>query len=356
MNLLDNPKQYQQIDEQDLYGSLAKMGRQFESGWSAAQFVSLGFDPDKIKNIVFVGMGGSNLAGYIAHSLAPFLLSLPFEIVANYRLPSYANKSTLVILSSYSGNIEEVLSCAQDAEMRGCRSLAITSGGQLQALALSKKLPLILLDGQLNPSSVPRAGLGLSLGAVISLLVRLNPISERYFNQKEIIHTIDRVLDMVNRSKDQSDNPAKTLAAKHKGQGIIFFAANHLLGVAKSGTNYLHETAKAMSTSFSFPDLNHHLLEGFAFPMSLKDQQNILILNSSLYPEVIQKRVTLTREILLQQKYLVTVIKPESIDAVSQAFESLVFLIMFSYYLSMANKINPTPTPWVDYLKTHLKT
>lgn len=354
MNVLDNPKIYHQLDEQDLYASFTKSGRQFESGWTAAQFVNLNFDTEKIKSIVFTGMGASNLAGYLAQSLSPFLFHVPFEVVSNYRLPSYADQNTLIILSSYSGDTEEILSCAEDASMRGCQRVIITSGGKLHSLANSENIPLILLDKKLNPSNAPRAGLGLSLGAVIGLLLRLNPPAQKYLNQKEIVHTIDRVLEMVNVYKPQSDNPAKSLAAKHRGRAVIIFSANHLSGVGKSATNYLNETSKTFSTAFNFPDLNHHLLEGFSFPLGLKDQANIIILNSLLYPEVIQKRVSLTKDILLQQKYLVTVLKPETNDVISQAFESLVFLIMFSYYLSIANKVDPTPNPWVDYLKTHL--
>lgn len=354
MNILDNSKLYKQIDENDLYSSLTKIGRQFESGWAASQFVNLGFDSSEIKNIVFTGMGGSNLAAYISQSLAPFLLTLPFEIVSGYRLPSYSNKNTLVILSSYSGNTEEVLSCTQDATMRGCKTIVITTGGKLQSLATKESISMILLEEKFNPSRSPRAGIGLSLGAVLSLLIRLNPASQKYFDQKEIVRTIERVFDMVNINKDTSENPAKSLATKHKGQGIIFFSANHLVGVGKASANYVNESAKTISTNFVFPDLNHHLLEGFTYPVGLKDQINILILNSALYPEVIQKRISLTRDILLQQKYKVTIIKPETTDAVHQVFESLVFLIMFSYYLSIINKVNPATNPWIDYLKVHL--
>ncbi|KKS92707.1 MAG: Bifunctional phosphoglucose/phosphomannose isomerase [Candidatus Collierbacteria bacterium GW2011_GWC2_43_12] len=354
MNILDNLKIYKQLDEQDLYGSLTKLGRQIESGWTSAEFVSLNFDPEKIRNIVFAGMGGSNLAAHTALALSPLLLRVPFEIVANYRLPSYSDKNTLVILSSYSGNTEEILSCAQDATMRGCPSVVITTGGQLQTTVNKNKLPLILLDQKFNPSHTPRAGIGLSLGAVLGLLIRLNPSSQKYFDLKEIIRTVERVFDMVNIHKETSENPAKSLAAKHKGSGIILFSANHLTGVGKTIANYLNESAKTMSHSFVFPDLNHHLLEGFTFPAGLRDQTNIIILNSSLYPEVIQKRIHITKDILTQQKYKVTILNPETTDITNQVFESLVFLIMFSYYLSISNKVDPITNPWVDYLKNKI--
>ncbi|PIZ24820.1 hypothetical protein COY48_00885 [Candidatus Collierbacteria bacterium CG_4_10_14_0_8_um_filter_43_86] len=354
MNSLDNPKIFRQQDPANLYDSLTKFSRQIESGWHQAEFVNLDFDPNKIKNIVFAGMGGSNLSAEIVQSLAPYLLTIPFEIIANYRLPSYSDKKTLIILSSYSGNTEEIISCAQDAGARSCPRVCITSGGKLKDIAKNQRIPLIELDERHNPSHSPRAGVCLSIGAVIGLLLRLNPSARKFFNRKDIIQTIERVTDLVNVQKDTQENPAKALALKHRGLGFIFFTANHLTGVGKLFSNYLNETAKTFCASFSFPDLNHHLLEGLLYPSALKDDLSVLVLNSDAFPEIIQRRIRITREVLLKQKYRVTVIKPETADPVLQVFESLVFLVMFSYYLGIVNKVNPAINPWVDYLKSNL--
>ncbi len=354
MNFLDDHKNYKQYDPDNLYDSLSKISRQIESGWHSADFINLDFETSDIDNIVFAGMGGSNLSAEVARSLSPFLLNLPFEIVANYRLPSYAGKRTLVILSSYSGNTEETLSCAQDASMRSCPSVCITTGGKLKEFALKNDVSLIELDEKHNPSKSPRAGIGLNLGALLALLLRLNPSAKRHFNSKDIVQTVERLSDMVNIHKDTSDNPAKMLASKHKGLGIIFLSANHLVGVGKVFENYLNETAKTFCAIYNFPDLNHHFLDGLIFPTSLKDDTSFLILNSGLFPEIIQKRIQISREVLLKQKYRVSIIKPEITDPVLQVFESLVFLVMFSYYLSIANKVNPEVNPWVDYLKKQL--
>ena len=354
MNFLDDNKNFRKFDPENLYESLTKFGRQFDAGWHAAEFVNINFDKEKIKNVVFTGMGGSNLSAEIVKSLSPFLLSVPFEIVANYRLPAYADKNTLVILSSYSGNTEEIISCAQDASMRSCPSVCITTGGKLMELAVNQRIPLIELEEKFNPSRSPRAGICLSLGAIISFLLRLNPPAKKHFNQKDITQTIERVLDVVNMHKSTQENPAKSLAIKHKGVGIIFFSANHLSGIGKIFGNYLNETAKTFSAQFNIPDLNHHLLEGLTFPSSLKDDTSIIILNSGNFPEIIQKRIKITRDVLIKQKFRVTVIKPEVIDPILQVFESLVFLVMFSYYLGIVNKVNPAINPWVDYLKSTL--
>jgi hypothetical protein len=95
-------------------------------------------------------------------------------------------------------------------------------------------------------------------------------------------------------------------------------------------------------------------MEGLAFPVGLKDDVKFILLDSGLYPLIIQKRLRITKDVLLKQKYQVTVIKPESADPVLQSFESLVFLIMFSYYLGILNKVNPGENLMVDYFKNQL--
>lgn len=353
-SVLDDPKTYKQLDTSSIYDSLSKIGRQFESGWHDAQFANLAIELDDINNIVFVGMGGSNLSAKIVHSLSPLILTVPFEVVANYRLPAYSSKSTLVILASYSGNTEETMSCAQDAVRRGCKIVSITTGGKLKDYSILEHIPLIHIDDKFNPSHSPRAGIGITTGALVSLLIRINQKAYTHFDTKEISHTIERSVDLTSQTKSASENPAKILAQKHRGQGVIIFSANHLDGISQVASNFINESAKSFSAHFSLPDLNHHLLEGMEFPLSLKDNISILMIISSLYPEKIQKRFEITKEILLKQKYHVTVIKPESEDLVLQTFESLVFLIMFSYYLSIVNKVNPGSNPWVDYFKNKL--
>jgi len=95
-------------------------------------------------------------------------------------------------------------------------------------------------------------------------------------------------------------------------------------------------------------------MEGLSFPLSLKDHTRFILLNSSLYPELIQKRFQTTKDILIKQNYQLSVIKPESSEITSQVFESLVFLTMISYYLSIVNKQDPGTNPWVDFFKKQI--
>ncbi len=353
-SVLDNSAEVHKLDPLSGYDSLIKLGHQFEFGFHHAKFANLDIDPLKIKNVVFAGMGGSNLAGKVILSLSPYLLKVPFEIVSNYRLPNFVSKSTLVIVCSYSGETEEAISCLLDAEKRSAKVIAISTGGQLIKLAQEKSLGLVKLDPAINPSRSPRYGLMLTLGASLGIISRLSEEAASVLNSKALGFTIEKSVDLLRCEKLLKQNPAKDLAQRHLGQGIIFIGANHLSSVAEIAKNYINESAKSFSAAFSVPDMNHHFLDGLIYPSSLRDSVKFIILNSDLYPQVIQKRIKLTQEILAQQKYQVTIIKPESEKAVEQVLESLVFFLFFSYYLSIANGVNPVSNPWVDYFKKHL--
>ena len=350
---LDDNRLLTSVDKKDTYSSIKKISIQFEGGYRAAHFLNLDFEPSKLRSIVFAGMGGSNLAGKIIHSLSPFLLDLPFEVVANYRLPPYVNKNTLVIISSYSGNTQETISCALDAKNRSARIICLTSGGQLEKIAVENHWSLIKLDPALNQSKIPRLGLFISLGATIGLTERLSS-AHSPLNPKQLSFAISRALDQTNKDIPTESKTAKSLAEKYQRTGIVLIGANHLEGVADSVKNLINETAKTFSCFLPLPDLNHHFLDGLIFPERLKESVSFIILNSSLYPQAIQRRVELTKDILLKQKHRVTIIRPESTDPIGQTLESLAFFTLFSYYLSMLHHVDPGATPWVDYLKNHL--
>src|SRR5688572_9797489 len=89
-----------------------------------------------VKNIVIAGLGGSGIGGNVAAELLRDDLTIPVIVNRAYFLPAFVDKSTLLILSSYSGNTEETVSCAMQAIEKGLFPICITSGGKLEEVAL----------------------------------------------------------------------------------------------------------------------------------------------------------------------------------------------------------------------------
>lgn len=353
-HLLDQEKTVVKLDPDKVYPSIDMFPLQLREAWEEAAIQTIKGNYSQINKICIAGMGGSALAGRIITPLSPALSNLPFFVSSNYRLPTWVNSKTLVIASSYSGNTEETVSSLTDAISRKAKIFVITSGGQLEQLAIDNNLDLFRLNLKRNPSGKPRLGLGSSLGVHLSLLKRLDVLKGNDLNIDSIISSLDNAASHFSNKQSIKSNPAKILASKTKGKSIMIISANHLNGSAYAAKNQINESAKTFAMNFHLPDLNHHLLEGLSLPKQLKSITHFIILNSHSYPQKIKDRLMITKDVLTKQGYSVTIIKPESDSMVEQALESILFFEYFSFYLAMVNGVNPGPIPWVDYFKKRL--
>ena len=76
------------------------------------------------------GMGASSLAVELLDALAD--TNFPFYAARGYDLPRPTNEKTLVILSSFSGNTAETLSCFAEAKARRLKMVGLSKNGQLE--------------------------------------------------------------------------------------------------------------------------------------------------------------------------------------------------------------------------------
>jgi glucose/mannose-6-phosphate isomerase len=102
-------------------------------------------------NIILAGMGGSAIGGELLKDFTRRSAKVPIEVSREYRLPSYADKNSLVILASYSGDTEETLSSFLDAKRRGCMMFCISSGGALLEYAEKLGVPFLQVKSGMPP-------------------------------------------------------------------------------------------------------------------------------------------------------------------------------------------------------------
>ncbi|MEK7119449.1 MAG: bifunctional phosphoglucose/phosphomannose isomerase, partial [Patescibacteria group bacterium] len=121
----------QKLDPKGVLASTAQFADQCEQAWREASAIEFPKQYQPIYNIVVAGMGGSRFTPRSIKELFRGQIREPYEIVDDYTLPGYVDSDTLVILSSFSGTTEEVLSCGQDAVRRGAKLTGIVSGGPI---------------------------------------------------------------------------------------------------------------------------------------------------------------------------------------------------------------------------------
>ena len=170
MHPLDNQEMIKKNDLENM----AKLIHDFSNQLSHAEEIgqALTFNPDfgtGISKIVFSGLGGSAIGADFIRSYLAYSLNIPIFVNRHYRLPQFVDPTTLLVLSSYSGDTEETLSSLQEGIKRKAKLLAITSGGELARQARAHSFPWIQIPGKISP----RAALGYS---VIPLLVALSKL------------------------------------------------------------------------------------------------------------------------------------------------------------------------------------
>lgn len=326
----------------DIIQAISQFSDQCKQAWEESSKIKL---PEwNVKNIVVCGMGGSALGAHVFQNITP--LRVPFTIINDYHLPTWVSEDTLVILISYSGNTEEVITCAIEAKNFGCKTLGITSGGKLGIWLKDNDVPAYIFEPKHNPTGQPRMGIGYGLFALLGLL------NAPQFNHKRVIpEELSSILDKVRYNTELIRAQAEDFAQIMKGKMPIIFASGYMGANAHIFSNQLNETAKTYASWVTVPEANHHLLEGLKHP----DLNAICIfLGNPNYSDKIKKRLEITAEILHDNGWEVLLYSPGTQDSMQLVLETILFSSFVSTYLGLIYEEDPLAIPNVDYFKEQL--
>jgi glucose/mannose-6-phosphate isomerase len=341
---LNNKEELQKIDQLDALGTTENLLQQCEAAWNEATSLSVP-KLENISNVVFCGMGASIYGALVLKSIFGRNLPYPIETVSDYYLPDYVGKNTLVVLTSYSGTTEEVLSCAEDAKAKEAQMIVVTKGGPLAEFAKDNNLPAYIFNPALNPNNVPRLGTGYTILGMIGLLNKVGAID---IEEKEITDALTRMHEKIDDIKSQALQDHEIFINKIP----IIFAAEHLSGNALILRNQFNETSKTFSAFYLLPDLNHHLMEGLQFPEG--SPLHFIVLDSPNYSDKLKKRITLTEQVVNQNKYPVHEFMTSGQTVYDDVLEALLYGSFLTLYLGLHYKQNPGTNPWVDWFKKEL--
>ncbi len=342
-------------DRSGLYQAIISLPEQIASTCEEICELKLPVSYKQVNKIVLLGMGGSALGARAANGLLEDRLKVPLIIQNDDHLPAFVDEKTLLILSSYSGNTDEVLQVAHEAEKTKAQLFVIAHGGKLKEWAIKKEVPYYGMERLANPGGQPRMAVGHSIMGLIDLLRVLGLVE---MEDREIEGAVEKLKSLVERWKKEvklAKNPTKKLAMSLLGKGVIMISSRHLRGAAYVFKNQLNENAKTFAARFELPELGHHLLEGLTYPLELKGELMFLLFDSALYDEGIRRRVKIVQDIVGQQGHELIKLVPESENRFCQMWEVILFGEFVSFYLAILNGLDPTPIPWVDYLKKRLE-
>jgi glucose/mannose-6-phosphate isomerase len=335
--------------------SVDALPKQLEQSFTEASQIVF---PDEYKSatkIVVSGMGGSRFPSLILQFLFKDKLKIPYLINDDYILPSFVDKKTLVILSSYSGTTEEVLAIGKLAKEKGAMLAGMCAGGDVAEFLKKEGAPCYVFDPIHNPSGQPRIGFGYAVGGHIGLLIALGVVAVSKEDVDSAIGNLPALLSNLKLQVPIDKNPVKQLAQKLHEKYPYYIVSEFLTGVGNAVGNQTNETAKSISSFRVIPELNHHMMEGLKHPSVLKDLGVFVFFYSKLYSTPIQKRYAITKDVVEQNKLMTVWYELSGKTKIEQVFELMGVGSYLSMYLAALYGEDPTVIPFVDYFKEQLK-
>ncbi len=339
------------LDSQQMRASIEVLHKQCADAWEATGKIRFPDSYKAVDRIVLFGMGGSALGMHVVKTIFAQELRIPVDIVNDYTIPLAVTQNTLVILSSYSGTTEETVHVASEILSRTPQVFVITTGGTLSAFAEEHHLPAYIFNPRYNPSNQPRMAVGYSVMGIIGACARLGFITVTDTQVSELVAAMQQWHAVYGIDAPEEQNSALRLATACVGTIPVVVSSEFLEGAAHVLTNQINENGKQFAVRFSIPEMNHHLIEGFVYPKPIIPQLLLVLITSELYHPRNQKRYAVTAA--LADKYQIPSFQVtlQSRTPFHQAMELLLLGSYASFYLAIANGIDPSPIPNVDFLK-----
>ncbi len=227
---------------------------QLEEGLQIGRSASIRPASPDITHIYVAGLGGSGIGADFVASFIAQECKLPFLVRKGYSVPAFVGPKTLAIASSYSGNTEETLISYAQMKAQGARLLCVASGGKIIESAKADGNDFIQVPGNW-PS--PRACLGYSVVAQLSILQHLGYISDRCLNE------VEGAITMLRNDAEAIRAEAKRIAQKLHHKIPVIYIEDRMEPVAVRLRQQINENSKALCWHHVIPEMNHNELVGW---------------------------------------------------------------------------------------------
>ena len=206
--------------------------------------------------ILVLGMGGSGIGGRFLSGLLADSASVPVASGHDYRIPAWVGPSTVVIACSYSGNTEETLTALNAANQVGAQIRALTSGGQLGALAAQNGWPCLKVPG----GQPPRSQFGWAVTGLLHHFAALGHVPQ---DAPDVLADVDAAADLLRSSQGDAEALSRQWATALADTEPMLYADAALEPVLVRWRQQLNENAKRLCNHHVFPEMNHNELVGW---------------------------------------------------------------------------------------------
>jgi len=348
---LDDLNQIAEIDKSKMLEEITDFPEQIKKAREISNIKDIS-SYYKIDNIIISGMGGSSISGDIVHKLLKDRIDIPIFVTRQYELPKWANKNTLVISQTYSGNTEETLFAFKHAYQKHCKIIAITSGGKLEEYCNHRNIPILKIPEGLQP----RAAIGYILFLSILALKQIGII--KYDIESEIDETIEITKDLSEKCRKEipeKDNIAKQISRKIFDRIPQVYGWEAYTPIAKRWCTQFNENSKLICKHDEVSEANHNDIVGWSMNPEVSKKFACMIFrddeNETIY---MKKRLDFMKKLFNDVAAEIIEIQIKGKKRLSKMMYAMLLGDYISCYLAILRNIDPTPVEAINELKDEL--
>jgi glucose/mannose-6-phosphate isomerase len=346
---LDDAAALRALDAADMLGASAALGGDLAAGYDAGRATEALPTLDGVTAVVFCGMGGSAVAGDVLKQSFRDRLPVPVDVNRSPILPAYAGSQTLVLVSSYSGGTSETLASAREAVRRGCRVIAITSGGALAELCADNGLAAAHVPGGLQP----RAALGHLTFAMLGALESAGLVPTLEHEVAELSAELDGLAATLGAGIPTADNLAKQIAAWLGDREAVVWGAEGIGAVAAMRwKTQLNENGKVPAWHATMSELDHNEVVGWVAPFG--ERHALIALRTDHEHPELAARFPLSAEIAAGAGALVREVTVSGLPPLASLLRLVMIGDFASCYVGLARGVDPSPVEAIATLKAAL--
>ena len=305
-------------------------------------------DISGVENVAICGIGGSAIAGDVISDLISLECSVPVFTVRNIALPEFAGPGTLAVVVSYSGNTAESLNLYNDATRRGCQIIVVTSGGEMERLAIKDSHVLIKMPAD----NQPRASMGFMLGA-ISLVLAKAGISRSFDELMATASGLRAYQRTIGPDIPSSKNQAKKIARALQGEVSAIYSPRNVRCVAVRWQNQLNENSKMVAFSGEIPEMDHNQLVGWLEGGKGCHCVPVFLLPSYMHPTV-RKMTEVTLQMFNERGLGPVMVTLPGKSMMENVLQGIALGDMVSYYLAVLKGVDPAPVVVIKEFKERI--
>src|SRR5688572_27256283 len=292
----------------------------------------------QINNVVVCGLGASGFGGNILSEVFREELKVPVVVSKGYFLPAFVDSSTLIILSSYSGNTEETIACARQALDRGLKPVCVTSGGKLEEVAVKNNLDLIKIPAGFPP----RTCIGFSTLQLFFILKNYGLIGDSF------ITSVNKVIALLNQEQNTIMEDAEFLAAKLVKKIIVAYTEDKYESTVLRLKQQINENSKMHCWYNVIPEMNHNELVGWR---EVNDALAVIIFRADDEYHRNAERILFKKDVIVKLSENVYEIDAKGNDTFEKHFYLIHFADWLSYHLALLQGYDPMEIDVLNKLK-----